>query len=100
MIERETIPRSFQETTLHIIFKGGSGRRQILSDNRFVHSKPWYHLTVEGLLVVEGLKEPLDGLDWGEGGKHSLKKTGANVSYQRNWVIQKKVNGFGFFFLT
>ena len=59
MIERETFPSSFQETTLHMIFKGGNGRRQMLTDNRFVHSKTWYPRTVEGLLVVQGLKEPL-----------------------------------------
>ena len=59
MIERETFPSNFQETTLHMIFKGGNGRRKNLTDNRFVHSKPWYPRTVEGLLVVQGLKEPL-----------------------------------------
>ena len=59
MIEKEVFPSSFKETTLHMIFKGGKGRRQNLSDNRFVHSKFWFPRTVEGLLVLQGLKEPL-----------------------------------------
>ena len=59
MIEKEVFPSSFQETTLHMIFKGGKGRRQNLPDNRFVHSKFWFPRTVEGLLVAQGLKEPL-----------------------------------------
>ena len=61
MIQKETFPTIFKETTLHMIFKGGNGRRQNLRDNRFVHSKPWYPRTVEGLLVMQGLKEPLVG---------------------------------------
>ena len=59
MIEKEVFPSSFQETTLHMIFKGGKGRRQNLPDNRFVHSKFWFPRMVEGLVVVQGLKEPL-----------------------------------------
>ena len=58
MIEKEEFPSSFQETTLHLIFKGGKGQRQNLSDNCFVHSKFWFPRTVEGLVVVQGLKEP------------------------------------------
>ena len=38
MIQKEEFPQCFQETTLHMIFKGGKGRKHILSDNRFVHS--------------------------------------------------------------
>ena len=59
MIEKEVFPSSFQETTLHMVFKGGNGRRQNLPDNRFVHSKFWFPRMVEGLVVVQGLKEPL-----------------------------------------
>ena len=59
MIEKEVFPNCFKETTLHMIFKGGKGRRQNLSDNRFVHSKFWFPRLVEGLIVVEGLKKPL-----------------------------------------
>ena len=44
---------------MHMIFKGGNGRKHILSDNRFVHSKFWFPRTVEGLVVIGGLKEPL-----------------------------------------
>ena len=58
-IEKEVFPSCFQETTLHMIFKGGQGRRQNLPDNRFVHSKFWFPRTVEGLVVAQGLKKPL-----------------------------------------
>ena len=61
MIKKEEFPECFQETTLHMIFKGGKGRKHILSDNRFVHSKFWFPRTVEGLVVVGGLKESLVG---------------------------------------
>ena len=59
MIEKETFPSSFQDTTLHMIFKGGKGKRHNLADNRFVHTKPWWPRLVEGLIVEEGLKQPL-----------------------------------------
>ena len=61
MIQKEDFPECFRETTLHMIFKGGKGRKHILSDNRFVHSKFWFPRTVEGLVVVGGLKETLVG---------------------------------------
>ena len=48
MIEKEEIPRCFKDTTLHMIFKGGQGKRQILSNSRFIHSKSWFPRTVEG----------------------------------------------------
>ena len=59
MIQKETFPRSFKDTTLHMIFKGGKGKRHNLSDNRFVHCKPWWPRLIEGLTVEEGLKQPL-----------------------------------------
>ena len=59
MIEKETFPSSFKQTTLHMIFKGGQGRRHNLADNRFIHSKPWWPRLAEGLIVEEGLKQPL-----------------------------------------
>ena len=59
MIEKEAFPGSFKDTILHIIFKGGKGKRHKLSDNRFVHSKPWWPRLIEGLTVEEGLKQPL-----------------------------------------
>jgi hypothetical protein len=59
MIEKETFPASFKDTTLHMIFKGGKGRRHNLSDNRFIHSKLWWPRLAEGLVVEEGLKQPL-----------------------------------------
>jgi hypothetical protein len=59
MISEEKFPSSFNETILHMIFKGGKGKREILPDNRFIHSKPWFPRTVEGLVVAGGLKAPL-----------------------------------------
>ena len=59
MMEEETFPTSFQETTLHMIFKGGKGRRENLTENRFIHSKSWLPRTAEAILVEEGLKESL-----------------------------------------
>ena len=59
IIQKEEFPDSFKETTLHMIFKGGTGKREKLSDNRFVHSKFWFPRLVEGLIVGEGLKKPL-----------------------------------------
>ena len=59
MIEEEQFPVCFKETTLHMIFKGGKGRRHNLSANRFIHSKFWFPRLVEGLVVLEGLKKPL-----------------------------------------
>jgi hypothetical protein len=59
MILEESFPSSFKETMLHMIFKGGKGKREILSDNRFIHSKSWFPRTVEGLVVAGGLKAPL-----------------------------------------
>ena len=58
MIEKEQFPDCFKETTLHMIFKGGKGKRHNLSANRFIHSKFWLPRLVEGLVVVEGLKQP------------------------------------------
>ena len=41
MIENEKFPTEFQNTTLHMIYKG-KGRKEDLSKNRFIHSKPWF----------------------------------------------------------
>ena len=59
MFEEEQFPMEFQRTTLHMIFKGGRGRREILSDNRFIHSKEWAARTAEALVVEDGLRDPL-----------------------------------------
>ena len=37
----------------------GAGRREILSDNRFIHCKPWFPRLVEGLVVEGGLRSAL-----------------------------------------
>ena len=59
MFEKEEFPDCFKETTLHMIFKGGKGKRHNLNDNRFIHSKFWFARAAEGLVVLEGLKGPL-----------------------------------------
>ena len=41
-----------------MIYKG-RGRRENLSDNRFIHCKSWLPRVVEGLVVEDGLKEAL-----------------------------------------
>ena len=59
MVRKGQFPGNFQNTTLHMIFKGGGGKRHVLSDNRFVHTKLWFPRTVEACIVEEGLKGPL-----------------------------------------
>ena len=58
MIIEESFPSSFQETTLHMIYKG-VGRHDNLQNNRFVHCKEWWPRITESLVVEGGLKEPL-----------------------------------------
>ena len=41
MYYEEEFPKSFQETTLHMLWKR-KGRADILSDNRFLHCKEWF----------------------------------------------------------
>ena len=59
MIEEEVFPLAFQNTTLHMVFKGGKGRPDKLSDNRFIHCKEFFPRATESLIVEGGLKEPL-----------------------------------------
>ena len=58
MMDKEEFPSSFQNTTLHMVFKGGKGRNHHLTDNRFIHSKSLLPRTAEGLAVLQGLKDP------------------------------------------
>ena len=58
MFKEEAFPEKFQNTTLHMIFKG-RGRREVLSDNRFIHCKEWFARAAEALVVKDGLKEAL-----------------------------------------
>ena len=55
----EKLGLDFQYTTLHMIFKGGKGRKEILSDSRFIPCKDFWARTAEGLIVEDGLKGPL-----------------------------------------
>ena len=59
MLEKEQFPSAFKNTTLHMIFKGGKGRKENLTDNRFIHSKSWFPRLAEALLVQGGMKGPL-----------------------------------------
>ena len=47
IIEKETVPESFKETTLHQIWKRKPGSRmEDLASNRFIHCKDWLARTV------------------------------------------------------
>ena len=59
MFQEEVFPDNFNNTTLHMIFKSGKGRREKLTNNRFIHSKSWLPRTAEALCVEEGMKWPL-----------------------------------------
>ena len=58
MFEEENFPNKFQNTTLHMLYKG-KGKRENLSDNRFIHCKEWLPRAAEGLVVQDGLKRCL-----------------------------------------
>ena len=48
-----------EHTTLNMIFKNGKGRKEILSENCFIHCKDFWAGTPEGLIVEDGLRRPL-----------------------------------------
>ena len=49
-------PNDFQNTTLHMVFKGGNMRKDILTNNRFVHCCGFFARVADGLVVENGLK--------------------------------------------
>ena len=52
MIAEEDFPGEFNKTVLHMVFKGGRGKRkEDLPSNRFLHCKLWAPLITEGLVV-------------------------------------------------
>ena len=52
IIESESIPDKFRETTLHQIWKRKPGtRKEDLESNRYIHCKEWLAKTVEALVV-------------------------------------------------
>ena len=54
IIEKETIPRVFRNTTLHQIWKRKPGTvKEDLKANRYIHSKDWLPRTVEAIVVKE-----------------------------------------------
>ena len=48
MFSEEKFPKEFQETILNMIFKGGNKRKEVLSNNRFIHCKYWFPRVAEG----------------------------------------------------
>ena len=58
MFKEETFPTQFSYTTLHMIYKG-KGKTEQLSNNRFIHTKPWFPRVAESLVVQGAMKEPL-----------------------------------------
>ena len=60
MFKMEEFPKDFLNTTLHMIFKSGvKRRREVLSDNRWIHCKDFFARGAECLIVEDGLKIPL-----------------------------------------
>ena len=57
MLEEEEFPSSFDDTTLHQIYKG-KGKKEILSNNRYIHCKEWLPRTAEGM-VVDCMKDAI-----------------------------------------
>ena len=57
MILEEDFPSCFDETTLHQIYKG-TGKKEELSNNRYIHSKEWLPRLTEGL-VVDNIKNKI-----------------------------------------
>ena len=55
MLIEEVFPGCFEMTTLHQIYKG-KGKKEIMSNNRFIHSKEWLPRLVE-VMVVEVMKK-------------------------------------------
>ena len=59
MFAEEIFPTVFQNTTLHMIPKGRTRRKEVLAENRFIHCKEWWPRAAEGLVVEDGIKGPL-----------------------------------------
>ena len=57
MIKQEKFPNNFNETILHMIYKG-KGKCEELSNNRFIHSKSWLPRLVEALVRNHWLMSP------------------------------------------
>ena len=110
MIEEEKFPEIVKKTTLHMIFKGGKGRKEKLYNSRFIHSKNWFSQTAKACLVKEGMKRQLnDGSSiyqiGGQPGHRSeehffsLKSIIAKYRVQGKWVILN-TSDIDKFFLT
>ena len=55
MFEKEVFPEQFSNTMLHMIYKG-KGKKEELTNNRFIHCKEWMARAAEGMVVTDGLK--------------------------------------------
>ena len=54
IIESESVPKKFRESTLHQIWKRKPGtRKEDLEANRYIHCKEWLPRTVEAMVVKE-----------------------------------------------
>ena len=54
IIEEETIPDKFRQTTLHQVWKKKPGtKKEDLEANRFIHCKEWLPRAVESMVVAE-----------------------------------------------
>ena len=54
IIEEESVPDQFRNTTLHQIWKKKPGtKKEDLDANRFIHCKEWLPRTVESIVVAE-----------------------------------------------
>ena len=60
MLMDEEFPVVFDNTTLFQIYKG-KGKREILANNRYIHSKDWLPRLAEGMAVEEMRNVILDG---------------------------------------
>ena len=87
MIQEEIYPDYFQQTTLHMIFKGGIGKNEELASNRFIYSKSWLPRLAEGLLVEAGLKAScwptLAGTRWA--GRSTIGPRSSSSGRRASW---------------
>lgn len=77
-----------------MIFKGGKGRREILSDNRFIHSKERFARAAEGMVIEDGLKAPLlDGSSIYQIGGQPMHRPEELVFVIKSIVARYKMQG-------
>ena len=56
----EIFPSNFRDTVLHMVFKADKmSKREVLPENRFIHSKQAFPRLAKSRLVKQGVKQPL-----------------------------------------